>query len=81
MQTKKVRIVPHGNKDLEKDNIGKDSSTAQFDVFRMQLAATTFISMRLAMADIKGVYLQSGPIRRKIYVRPPREWKGPRGTL
>ena len=77
----KSRIVPHGNRDNEKDNIRKDSSTAQFDVIRLLLAVATFVGMRLAMADIKGAYLQSGPIQRKIFVRPPREWRGERGKL
>ena len=80
-QTLKARIVPHGNRDRQKDNIRKDSSTAQFDVIRILLTAVTFIGMRLALADIKGAYLQSGPIQREIYVRPPREWKGSRGKL
>lgn len=77
----KARIVPHGNRDTEKDKIRKDSSTAQFDVIRILLAVCTFIDMRLAMADIKGAYLQSGPIKREIFVRPPREWVGKRGQL
>lgn len=76
LQTWKARIVPRGNRDSEKDEIRKDSSTAQFDVIRILLAAVTFMGMRLALADIKGAYLQSGSIQRDIYVRPPREWKG-----
>ena len=79
--TLKARIVPHGNKDVYKDDIRKDSSTAQFDVIRILLAAVTFLGMRLAMADIKGAYLQSGPIQREIYVRPPREWTDARGKV
>lgn len=79
--TLKARIVPHGNRDTEKDNIRKDSSTAQFDVIRMLLAVCSFVGLRLAMADIKGAYLQSGPIKREVFVRPPREWLGTRGRL
>ena len=77
----KSKIVPHGNRDSEKDKIRKDSSTAQFDVIRILIAVARFIGMRLAMADIKGAYLHSGPIQREIYVRPPREWRGERGKL
>ena len=73
--------MPHGNRDEEKDNIRKDSSAAQFDVIRILLAITTFLGMRLAMADVSGAYLQSGSITRQIYVRPPREWNGTRGKL
>lgn len=28
------------------------------------------------MVDISSVYMQSGHIKRTIYVRPPREWDG-----
>ena len=77
----KARIVPHGNRDNEKDNIRKDSSTAQLFVIRLLLSLATFLGFRIACADIKGAYLQSGPIRRDIYVRPPKEHRGPRGVL
>ena len=39
------------------------------------------MGMRLALADIKGAYLQSGPMKRDIYVRAPRGWKSTRGKL
>lgn len=77
----KGRIVPHGNRDDEKDDVRKDSSVAQFFAIRLLLCISTLLGLRLAMADIKGAYLQSGPIKRTIYVRPPREWRGTRGML
>ena len=77
----KARIVPHGNHDAEKDEIRKDLSTAQLFVIRLLLSIVTFLGFRLGMADIKGAYLQSGPVKREIYVRPPREWEGCRSTL
>ena len=80
-KTLKARIVPHGNSGNEKENIRKDSSTAQFDDIRLLLVVTTLLGMRLTMADIKGAYLQGGPIQREIFVRPPREWGGQRGRL
>ena len=69
----KSRIVPHGNRDDEKNSIRKDSAMAQLGIVRLLLSIVTFLGMRLAMADIKGAYLQSGPIKRDIYVRPPLE--------
>lgn len=39
----------------------------------MLLSIITCTGLDLATADIKGAYLQSCPIRREIYVRPPRE--------
>lgn len=77
----KARIVPHGNRDVEKDSIRKDSATAQLGVIRLLLSIVTFLGFRLGFADIKGAYLQSGPIQRDIYVRPPKEWQGARGML
>ena len=73
-RTLKSRIVPHGNRDDDKDSIRKDSATAQLNIIRLLLSLVTFLGFRLATADIKGAYLQSGPIKRAIYVRPPREW-------
>lgn len=67
----KARICPHGNRDVEKDYVRKDSATAQYDVILLILAIVTFLPFRLGLVDIKGAYLQSGPIRRDIYVRPP----------
>lgn len=72
----KARICPHGNKDAMKDEIRKDSATAQFNVIRLMLAMATFFPMRLGVIDISGAYMQSGPIKREMYVRPPREWDG-----
>lgn len=77
----KARIVPHGNKDLEKDSIRKDSATTQLSMIRLLLSIVTFLGFRLGFADIKGAYLQSGPIQRQIFVRPPKEWQGARGML
>ena len=77
----KARLVPHGNNDNDKDSIRKDSSTAQFHVIRLLLSIATFIGLRLGTADISGAYLQSGPIKRTIFVRPPREWRGDRSKI
>lgn len=78
----KARICPHGNRDIEKEDIRKDSATAQFDVIRLMLTILTFLPFSIGLVDIKGAYLQSGPIRRDIYVRPPREWRTlPRGWI
>lgn len=77
----KARIVPHGNRDKDKEDIRKDSSTAQFNCIRLLLSIAAIFNFRLALADIKAAYLQSGPIKRDIYVRPPREWTGDRSLL
>lgn len=70
----KARICPHGNEDDEKNVIRKDSSNAQLAIVRLMLSLVTFLGFSIKTADIKGAYLQSGPITRELYVRPPREW-------
>lgn len=80
-KTLKARIVAHGDKDDLKDVIRKDSATAQFNVIRTLLSLASLRNLRLATADIKGAFMQSGPIKRDIYMRPPQEWKGERGVI
>lgn len=77
----KARIVPHGNHDDEKDEVRKDSSNAPLFVVRLLLSLVTFLGFRNGTADIKGAFLQSGPIDRDVYIRPPREWPTVRGML
>lgn len=77
----KARLCPHGIRDKMKDNIRKDSATAQFDVIRLICRIASVLRLRLGCIDVKGAYLQSGPITRDIYVRPPRECGSPRGVL
>lgn len=67
-------IFPHGNKDEKKENVMKYSATSQFDSIKLLLSLTTFYSMRLGVVDIGGAYMQIGPIKSDIFVRPPRNW-------
>lgn len=68
----KVRIFSHGNRDTMGNYIRKDSSTALFNVVRINLALNTF-SMRIGDVDVSGAYMQSGTIKSEIFLRPPRE--------
>ena len=77
----KARLCPHGNHDDENNNVGKDSVTAQFDVIRMLCSVATILGFRIGCFDIKGAYLQSVPIQRDIYVRPPPELREKRDVL
>lgn len=70
----KARLCPHGNRDKEKGNLRKDASVAQFDVIRLLLSLATILQFSIGCVDIKGAYLQSGAVKRRIYVRPPRQW-------
>lgn len=69
----KARMCPHGNKDKMKGLIRFDASSARFDVIRMMLSIACLLGLISGCVDIKGAFLQSGPINRILYVRPPRE--------
>lgn len=77
----KARICLHGNRDLQKYYVRKDSSTAHFDVIRLALSMPTMMYAVLGHVDINGAYLKSGPIKRKIYLRPPRGLGTKRGLF
>lgn len=69
----KERTCPHGNLHDQKDDVRKDSVTAQLHFIRLLLALAAILKMRLGIVDIIGADMRSGPIKRKIYERPRRE--------
>ena len=69
----KARLVVHGNEDVHKDDVRKDAATAHLTTIRLILSVAAWFGLTLAKIDIKAAYFQSGEIRRRIYVRPPRE--------
>lgn len=75
-----TRLCPNGNRDKMKMTVRKDSATAQFDGNRLFLSLATFHS-RLICVDIKGAYLQRGPLKRRIYMGPSHELWLPRYIL
>lgn len=77
----KARLCPHGNRDQMKEDVRKDSATAQFHIIRLMLSLVVVLGFRIGVIDIKGAYLQSGEIKRRIYVRPPPDISGTRGSL
>ena len=77
----KARICPHGNRDSEKEGIRKDSAAVQWPVIRLLLSLSALMGFRIGTIDISAAYLQSGPITRLIFVRPPQEHCRKRGTL
>jgi hypothetical protein len=73
----KCRLVPHGNRDEEKGALRKDSSTAQSSVIRLVLAIAMLHKFSVGSIDVVAAYLQSGPLLRRVFVRPPRGWAKP----
>lgn len=77
----KARLCPHGNRDKFKCDVRTDSATVQFDVIRLLLSIFVTKNFRIGYIDIKRVYLKIGPIKREIYVRPPKGIGAKRGFL
>lgn len=69
----KATILPYGNRNLMKDDVTKDSTTAHVHVIILMLAVIFMIPLRMGLIDISRAYLQSGPICWTIFVRPPKE--------
>lgn len=66
----KARLCPDGHMNAERFNILNDSSCVLFVILRLILSLCVILKKRVGLKDIKGAYLQSGPITRIIYVRP-----------
>ena len=64
----KCRLVPHGNKDVDKDEVRKDSATAQFSIIRLLLSLAVIFQFNIASLDVKSAYLQAGEFPRDIYM-------------
>lgn len=77
----KGRIVVHGNRDAEKDMVRSDCAAADMMIVRMMISLATILGFNMATADIKGAYMQSGPIQREVYVRPPKDCHRKRGMV
>jgi hypothetical protein len=77
----KTRIMLHGNKDNQKDEVRKDTQAASFTAIRILLTLAALHKCHISSLDIKGAYLQSGPCKRFVFFRTPNEWAGARGVV
>lgn len=67
----KERMVLHGNRYIEKEFLRKDCAAADMMMKILVLALPVILGFETATADIKGPFMQSGPIWREVLVRPP----------
>lgn len=74
-------IYPHGNQDAEKDDIRKDSASSDMFVTRIILYLGVTIEFMFAVTYIKGSYMQSGTVKRDIYVHLPSHLMKRRGIM
>lgn len=70
----KARTVIHGNRDNGQYSVHRDSASADLSVVRLVLSLEVILGLCFGTAGVKGAYMQSGPIKRDIYVRPPKEF-------
>lgn len=67
------RIVPHGNKDRDRDNLKSDSASCSPSGIRILLSTSSIMGWPLAKIDFTSAYLQTGEALRDVFVQPPRE--------
>lgn len=76
MPIMKARLVLHGNRDRDRFSFRRDSAFADLSIVRLLISLPMVLDFKIATADVKGAYMQSGPIKRKLYVRPPKSVAG-----
>ena len=67
-------LVPPENRDVDKQSLRSESSTAQLPCIRVLLSLAVLFHFDLASLDIAAAYLQAGMLKRDIYMRPQRGW-------
>lgn len=68
----KFRNVLHENRDRALYEVRRDSFSADLSVVRLIIFLGIILCFPFGTADVKGAYMQSGPIKREIYVRRPK---------
>lgn len=72
------RLFPHGNRNSMKEEVRKDSETAQLDIIDLLIGMNATLGLRLGCLDFKGAYLQSN---QACYLHPHRKEIGKSGTI
>ena len=70
----RCRLVPHGNRDADKQSLRTNSSTIKFTSLWLLLSLAVLFHFNMASLDIAADYLQAGTLNRYIYMRPPQGW-------
>lgn len=64
----KERLVLDGNRDKDRFTVRRDSAAAELMIVHMFLCIASILGFSVATADVKGAYMQSGGVKRDIYV-------------
>lgn len=67
--------------DLERNDVRADCAAADMSLVTLILCLGTCLGSTFGCADIKAALMQSGPITRKVYVRPPRDCQHEKGEI
>lgn len=76
----KGRLVLHGNRDGVRFKVRCDSASADVAVVMLLLLLAPVLGIDIVTADVKEAYMQSGPVWRQLYVKPPKQ-KACRNTV
>ncbi len=68
----RCRFAPHGNEDMEKEELRTDSASCSPLAFRLFLSVCSLRKLFISKVDFKSAFLQTGPAERDVYVRPPK---------
>lgn len=68
----KARLILHGHRDQEKDDLRNDLASADMLLTRLVLSIGIVLRLYFPVTGIKGAFMQSGPITGELYVRPPK---------
>lgn len=66
------RRVLHGNRDRARYTVSRDYSSEDLLVVRVVIYVFLTLVLDFGADDVKGEYMQRGPVLRDIYVRPPK---------
>lgn len=69
----KASLVLHGILDKDRFAVHRDSASADLLIVRMDLSFALILDFSTVMADVKGSYMQSRPIKRKLFLHPPKQ--------
>ena len=69
----KARMVPHENRDNEKNQQETSSPCIKPDMFKLLISYAAEHGYDVCLIDIKTAFLQTGGINRLVFVKPPRE--------
>lgn len=50
----KTRIVPHGNRDIIKEKVRKNSARAQFEIISLMLTLVMLLPFRMGLVELNG---------------------------